>query len=68
MLIKAIMSANIAYILALNPPETCIVFPEDAFGQLGFARRVKGEPGNTVGIFTIDLPIADDTKKYIKNF
>jgi hypothetical protein len=69
-LIDAIDSSNTAYLLPLTPNEFADITSElggDFFGELGFAGRVKGEPGNTVGVFIVDLKIFANTISTLRN-
>ncbi|WP_436411262.1 RHS repeat-associated core domain-containing protein [Treponema denticola] len=65
-LIAGIASSKTTYVLPASPEKNQELLP-DAYGELGFARRVSGEPGNTVGVYMIDVPTTQVAIDYLNN-
>ncbi|EMB38907.1 RHS repeat-associated core domain-containing protein, partial [Treponema denticola ATCC 35404] len=65
-LIAGIASSKTTYVLPASPEKIQELLP-DAYGELGFARRVSGEPGNTVGVYMIDVPTTQAAIDYLNN-
>ena len=65
-LIAGIASSKTTYVLPASPEKIQELLP-DAYGELGFARRVSGEPGNTVGVYMIDVPTTQVAIDYLNN-
>ncbi len=65
-LIAGISSSKTTYVLPASPEKIQELLP-GSYGELGFAGRIPDEPGNTGGVYMVDVPTTQSATDYLKD-